>query len=258
MCLSQTEVPGRRESAQASRPAEPPGTTVRWINTCRGRRCTYGVPAWTGYCPRTASEPNSSGNSREIEKECSEAAVRALPCAIEILLCDDWEVSAIGLNVPIRHAWLLRHWRMEPYLMAEQLMETDEILRKLDRSTGTFEQAAVEAAVLRREEITPELLRILEETVERAEQLDAEDDFIGHLYAMFLLAQFRETRAYELVVRLASLLGELPHSLCGDFITEDLGRFWRRSVVETWPAFSRSSRVSALTNGCGAPHWMGS
>jgi hypothetical protein len=47
---------------------------------------------------------------------------------------------------------------------------------------------------------------------------------MAHLYAMFLLAQFRETRAYPLVVRFASLPGDLLDSLCGDFITEDLGR----------------------------------
>jgi hypothetical protein len=41
---------------------------------------------------------------------------------------------------------------------------------------------------------------------------------------MFLLAQFRETRAYPLVVRFASLPGDLVDSLCGDFITEDLGQ----------------------------------
>ena len=47
---------------------------------------------------------------------------------------------------------------------------------------------------------------------------------MAHLYAMFLLAQFRETRAYPLVLRFASLPGDLLDSLCGDFITEDLGR----------------------------------
>jgi len=37
------------------------------------------------------------------------------------------------------------------------------------------------------------------------------------------LAQFRETSAYPLVVRFASLPGDILDSLCGDFITEDLG-----------------------------------
>src|SRR5438876_9071975 len=51
-------------------------------------------------------------------------------------------------------------------------METAEILHQFERYTGQFARAAVEAAVARREEITPELLRILKGTVDRAAQLD--------------------------------------------------------------------------------------
>ncbi len=103
-------------------------------------------------------------------------------------------------------------------------METVEILHQLERSTGKFARTAVEAAVAQREEITPELLRILEDAVDRAAQIDAEGDYMAHLYAMFLLAQFRETRAYPLLLRFASLPGDLLDSLCGDFITEGLGQ----------------------------------
>jgi hypothetical protein len=74
-------------------------------------------------------------------------------------------------------------------------METAEILHEFERATGKFARAAVEAAMVRREEVTPELLRVMEETVDRAAQIDAEGDYMAHLYAMFLLAQFRETRA---------------------------------------------------------------
>jgi hypothetical protein len=102
-------------------------------------------------------------------------------------------------------------------------METTEILHRFERFNGKFAQAAVEAAVARREEVAPELLRILEDTVDRAAEIDTEGDYMAHLYAMFLLAQFRETRAYPLVVRFASLPGDLLDSLCGDFIAGDLG-----------------------------------
>jgi hypothetical protein len=102
-------------------------------------------------------------------------------------------------------------------------METFEILRHFERMTGKFPRAAVEAAVARREEITPELLRILEDTVDRAAELDADHDYMAHLYAMFLLAQFRETRSYPLVIRFALLPGDLLDSLGGDFVTADLG-----------------------------------
>jgi Protein of unknown function (DUF1186)/SEC-C motif len=103
-------------------------------------------------------------------------------------------------------------------------METAEILHQFERFTGKFPRAAVEAAVAGQEEVTPELLRILEETVDRAAQVDAEGGYMAHLYAMFLLAQFRETRAYPLVVRFALLPEDIQYSLCGDFITESLGQ----------------------------------
>ena len=60
--------------------------------------------------------------------------------------------------------------------------------------------------------------------MDRAAQLDAEGDYMAHLYAMFLLAQFRETRAYPLVVRFVSLPSDLLDSLCGDFLTGGLGQ----------------------------------
>jgi hypothetical protein len=103
-------------------------------------------------------------------------------------------------------------------------METTEILHQFERATGRFARTAVEAAVARRAEIAPELLRVLEDTVNRAAEFGAEGDYMAHLYAMFLLAQFREIRACPLVVRFALLPGDLLDSLCGDFITQDLGR----------------------------------
>ena len=137
-------------------------------------------------------------------------------------------------------------------------MEISEILHQFERSTGKFARAAVEAAVARREEIAPELLRILEDTVDRAKELAADGDYMAHLYAMFLLAQFRETRAYPLVVRLASLPGDLADSLCSDFITGDLGRVLAsvcggelegiKSVIENEDAneWARGAAVGAL------------
>lgn len=75
-------------------------------------------------------------------------------------------------------------------------MDTIEILRQIERANGKFPRSAVEAAVSRQEEIVPELLRIMDDTVSRAAELDAEGGYMAHLYAMFLLAQFREVRAY--------------------------------------------------------------
>jgi len=106
-------------------------------------------------------------------------------------------------------------------------MEITEVLKSLERNTGVFPRKAVEAAMEMRAEITAELLRILEDTVERADEIVREDEdgaYFAHLYAMFLLAQFRETRAYPLVVRFARLEEGLLDALAGDFVTEGLCR----------------------------------
>jgi hypothetical protein len=109
--------------------------------------------------------------------------------------------------------------------MAE-FSEIDEIIEQLEWFSGRFEREAVDAAIARRDEIIPELLLVLEEIAdpEMAAGLDADGDYMAHLYAMFLLAQFRETRAYPIMLRIALLHGDLLDSLFGDCITEDFGR----------------------------------
>jgi phosphoglycolate phosphatase-like HAD superfamily hydrolase len=105
--------------------------------------------------------------------------------------------------------------------------QTSEIVGQFQRLNGKFARAAVEAAIEssgeRREEITLALLSVLEETVERAEEFAEDGEYMAHFYAMYLLAQFREARAYPLVVRLAQLPSDLLEDLCGDFVTETLG-----------------------------------
>jgi hypothetical protein len=55
-------------------------------------------------------------------------------------------------------------------------METAEIVQQFERATGRFARAAVQAAVARRDEVTPALLLILQQTTDRAAQLAAEGD----------------------------------------------------------------------------------
>ena len=124
-------------------------------------------------------------------------------------------------------------------------MELTEVLRFLERNTGVFPRKAVEAAMEMRDEMTPELLRILEDTVERADEIVREDQggaYLAHLYAMFLLAQFRETRAFPLVVRFARLEARLL-------------RRWRIQPLlpGSFPAFPAPSERSLLPKTPSAP-----
>ncbi|MEI8255487.1 MAG: DUF1186 domain-containing protein [Deltaproteobacteria bacterium] len=100
------------------------------------------------------------------------------------------------------------------------------VLSELERSRGYFPAEAVLDAMApsRRAEITPRLLAILDAAVVNARAVADDDARVDHMWAMYLLAYFREPAAYPLVIRFARLPGGLAHDLGGDFVTEDLGR----------------------------------
>ncbi len=89
---------------------------------------------------------------------------------------------------------------------------------------GDLPREAIEAAIAKRKQITPHLLAILEDALFRIDEIIEDDNYQGHLYAMYLLAQFREERAYPLIIELFSYPGEIPHAIAGDVLTEDLSR----------------------------------
>jgi len=101
-------------------------------------------------------------------------------------------------------------------------MEVQEILAHLERNEGRFARSAVREAVAHRDEIIPALLEVLESAARDPQSFARDPKRMIHLYAMYLLAQFRETRAYPLLVQMFSAPGELPLDLAGDTVTEGL------------------------------------
>src|SRR5262245_56941957 len=103
-------------------------------------------------------------------------------------------------------------------------MEIAQILQELAYDTGDLPREAIESAVARRHEITPHLLKILSDAIDQIDVIMEQDNFHGHVYAMYLLAQFREERAYPLILKLLSYPGDIPHAIAGDVLTEDMSR----------------------------------
>jgi len=102
-------------------------------------------------------------------------------------------------------------------------MTLDEIKQALEVNTGTFPRLALEQAIERREETVPWLLDTWRQAADAPESLVSKgNDYILHIYAMYLLAQFREPAAYLLLVKFFSTPGELAFDLTGDVVTEDL------------------------------------
>ena len=97
---------------------------------------------------------------------------------------------------------------------------------RLSGSTGSSSEKPWKRQLLAGTRLFLSFSLVLEEIAdpEIAADLNADGDYMAHLYAMFLLAQFRETRAYPLMVRIALLPRDLLESLFGDCITEDFGR----------------------------------
>ena len=98
-----------------------------------------------------------------------------------------------------------------------------ELLARLDYSEGAkFPKAALREIIARKDEMIPHLLAVLESAhANPAEYLDGPRVMLP-TYAAYLLAQFRETRAYRPLLALLNLEGDLAKQLFGDSITEDM------------------------------------
>jgi len=105
-------------------------------------------------------------------------------------------------------------------------MTVPEILKALTTHTGRFPMQAMRAAIQQREAITPELLRVVETVAENPEQYARREGHELHIFALYLLAQFREKRAYPFIVKMFSAPGETAFELAGDTVTERLNRIF--------------------------------
>lgn len=106
--------------------------------------------------------------------------------------------------------------------MPSSPIEIHELLRSLESHRGSFPARLTEEVIARKEETIPAFLQILENVA------DDPAPWLGermiHVFAMYLLALFRETRAYPLLLRIFAYPGEVAFDLAGDIVTEDLYR----------------------------------
>jgi hypothetical protein len=127
---------------------------------------------------------------------------------------------------------LRRHYEMfkstqtpAPNDPAPPALTPDEILRLLqnvpDKCDFAPYELALLAATVHREALTPELIAALDRvSADPAHYLKHQDECL-HLFAIYLLAQFRETRALDAFLRFFSLPGEQALDLTGDMVTEN-------------------------------------
>ena len=103
-------------------------------------------------------------------------------------------------------------------------MEIKEVLSELEYNTGSFPYEAMREAITQKDKMIPDLLNVLENAEKNIHQIEEQPNYMAHIYAMFLLAQFREKRAYPLIVDLFSHPGKTSDHIGGEFVCEDLPR----------------------------------
>lgn len=87
---------------------------------------------------------------------------------------------------------------------------------------GKLPRNELQQMIDRREEAIPYLLEIMNELKQDYESFYY--NRFDHMYAIFLLAQFRVKELYPLLIDILSLTGDEADDIFGDTITEDLGR----------------------------------
>lgn len=103
-------------------------------------------------------------------------------------------------------------------------MEIDTIIATFTRTTaGVLPTSALQAAARRQKEITPHLIDLLDRAGRDIDGLAQRRHDYGFLYAMFLLAQFREPRALPPLLAFFKQ-GPKAIALTGDVVTESLGQ----------------------------------
>ena len=102
------------------------------------------------------------------------------------------------------------------------MITLEQIIAELNLADDSvFPREALKNAILQQKAITPVLLDIIESVVRDPLCIDDKPAFV---YALYLLAQFREKNAYPLIVQYFRDLGHEDDALnpTGDLITEDL------------------------------------
>ncbi len=104
-------------------------------------------------------------------------------------------------------------------------MDVSEIIAAFESQDDALPRQALEEAMARPAEVTEPLLAILDRARQApAEALhDTDDNSMGFIFAMFLLAQFREPRAYPLLAGLLARTDIRIRQVLGDVML-DVGR----------------------------------
>lgn len=128
----------------------------------------------------------------------------------------------------------------------------NELLKEIEYNNGEFPQKQLKEIINHREEYIPELLDILKNAKENYEEILEKPDYFAHIYAIFLLAQFKEKQSVELIIDLVSIPNEISTDIFREYLTEDLHKILASvcgSDVEPLKRLIEDSRVNEYVRG---------
>lgn len=99
-----------------------------------------------------------------------------------------------------------------------------QLLESIKYNNRSFPRDQLLQIIERREEAVPHLLEIVKEFLREPEAYNAEESRIDLLYALYLLAQFREKALFPDLLQILQLPSETLDIALGDTVTEGAGR----------------------------------
>lgn len=103
-------------------------------------------------------------------------------------------------------------------------MSFERLSDKFNNLDGPFPREGLIESMENRELVTPELLQVLEKATSDPQKMIDRQDYMMNIYAMYLLAQFREKKAYPIIIDFFSKPDAKALEIVGDMFIEDLGR----------------------------------
>ncbi len=111
----------------------------------------------------------------------------------------------------------------QPIVLPAPTRSVEEILAELSTESEKQPLAALESADAHRTALVEPLLRAIERGLEDPTELPGNEAMLFS-YATYLLAKWREMRAFRLIIRWLSLPGEDAFAIGGDTVTQDGAR----------------------------------
>lgn len=100
----------------------------------------------------------------------------------------------------------------------------EHLINQISINDGHFKRKELEEIINRKDEAIPELLYIVQDVSKNYQQYITKENYFGHIYAYYLLSQFRVKELYPELIRILKLPEDDIEYLLGSVLTEGTGR----------------------------------